>query len=354
MDSTDLQVLKAAVEWQDAGRRVTLATVVETWGASPRPPGAWMALRDDGVMMGSVSGGCVEDDLVQRVFAAGCVRAVPEVVTYGVTPDEAARFGLPCGGAMRIVVEYGPDVAVLREMAHRLGRRELLARTLDVVTGDAAVGAVEREECLSFDGRRLKTIHGPQWRLLIIGAGQASQYLAQMAMALDYEVTVCDPRAHHRAAWRIEGARVVADMPDDAVVGIAPDRRSAIVALTHDPKLDDMALIDALKSSAFYVGCLGSRPSTAKRKERLRAHFDLSDEHLDRLHAPVGLPIGSHTPPEIAVSILAEMTAIKNRLHPRVAPDPEEADLPLRGAEVPVCGAEAATARPASPGCMMA
>ncbi len=339
MDSTDLQVLKAAVEWQEAGRRVTLATVVETWGASPRPPGAWMALRDDGVMMGSVSGGCIEDDLVQRVFAAGCMRVAPEIVTYGATPDEAARFGLPCGGAMRLVVEYGPDVAVLREMAYRLGRRELLARTLDVVTGDAAVDAVQREECLSFDGRRLKTIHGPQWRLLIIGAGQPSQYLAQMALALDYEVTVCDPRTHHRAAWRIEGAKIIADMPDDAVASLAPDRRSAIVALTHDPKLDDMALIDALKSPAFYVGCLGSRASTAKRKDRLRAHFDLSDEHLGRLYAPVGLPIGSHTPPEIAVSILAEMTAIKNRLHPRVAPEPEEADLGLHGLAVPACGA---------------
>ncbi len=340
MDSTDLQVLKAAVEWQDAGRGVALATVVETWGASPRPPGAWMAMRDDGAMMGSVSGGCIEEDLVQRVFTAGR-RVMPEIVTYGVTPAEAARFGLPCGGAMRLVVEYGPDAAVLREMAHRLGKRELLARTLDVATGDAAVGPVKREERLSFDGRRLKTIHGPQWRLLIIGAGQASQYLAQMAMALDYEVMVCDPRAQHRAGWRIEGAKLVADMPDDAVLGLAPDGRSAVVALTHDPKLDDLALIDALKSDAFYVGCLGSRLNTAKRKERLRVHFDLGDDQLDRLHAPVGLPIGSHTPPEIAVSILAEITAIKNRLHPRVAPSPEESDLIAQCSEVPVCGTDA-------------
>lgn len=317
MDSTDLQVLKAAVEWLDGGRRIALATVVATWGSSPRPPGAWMALRDDGAIVGSVSGGCIEEDLVHRTRGTRDSPRVPEVVTYGVTPAEAARFGLPCGGTVRLVMEHAPDANVLREMAHRLTRREVFARTLHLATGRTALGTVGREERLSFDGSQLRTIHGPQWRLLIIGAGQASQYLAQMALALDYEVIVCDPRAEYRDAWRIEGTRFITDMPDDAVLGLGLDGRSAIVALTHDPKLDDMALIDALRSSAFYVGCLGSHVNTAKRKERLRQHFNLSDEELSRLHGPVGLPIGSHTPPEIALSILAEMTAVKNRTHPR-------------------------------------
>lgn len=324
MESADLQVLKAAIEWLDAGRSVALATVVETWGSSPRPPGAWMALRDDGAIAGSVSGGCIEEDLVRRVRGAGvqrtrgAVRSTdrPEIVTYGVTPEDAARFGLPCGGTMRLVVEPAPDAALLREMASRLARREVIARTLDVGSGQATLGPARQEARLAFDGSQLTTLHGPQWRLLIIGAGQVSQYLAQMAQALDYEIVVCDPRVEYRDAWRIEGAALITDMPDDAVLGLGLDSRSAVVALTHDPKLDDLALIDALRSPAFYVGCLGSQLNTAKRKARLRQHFDLSDQELDRLHAPVGLPIGSHTPPEIALSILAEITALKNTLHP--------------------------------------
>lgn len=317
MDSTDLQVLKSTVEWLDAGRRVALATVVETWGSSPRPPGAWMALRDDGAIAGSVSGGCVEEDLVQRARSAARAWTKPEIVTYGATPAEAVRFGLPCGGTVRLVVEHAPDESALREIAARLGQRELVARTLDVASGHTLLGPAGREERLFFDGMLLRTIHGPQWRLLIIGAGQVSQYLAQMALALDYEVMVCDPRAEYRDAWRIEGTTFVPGMPDDVVLDTGLDGRSAVVALTHDPKLDDLALIDALRTPAFYIGCLGSQRNTAMRKKRLRQHFDLGEEELGRLHGPAGLPIGSHTPPEIAVSILAEMTALKNRSQTR-------------------------------------
>lgn len=329
MDSTDLQVLEAAVEWLDAGRGVALATVVATWGSSPRPPGAWMALRDDGLIAGSVSGGCIEEDLVQRTRVAVNTTRIPEIVTYGVTPAEAARFGLPCGGTVRLVVEHAPDCSVLREMTSRLTRRDVFARTLHIASGHTTLDAVSRDERLSFDGTHLRTIHGPQWRLLIIGAGQASHYLAQMALALDYEVIVCDPRTEYRDAWQVEGTTLVTDMPDDAVLALGLDERSAIVALTHDPKLDDMALIEALRSPAFYVGCLGSHVNTAKRKERLRQHFDLSAEELGRLHGPVGLPIGSHTPPEIALSILAEMTSVKNRLNPRSGHQPDMAAVPL-------------------------
>lgn len=335
MDSTDLQVLKAAVEWLDAGRRPVLATVVETWGSSPRQPGAWMALRDDGAVAGSVSGGCIEEDMIQRVRTGMRSRRLPEVVTYGVTPAEAARFGLPCGGTVRLVVEPDPDAAVLREMASRLKQRELVTRTLDMHTGRATLGTVARGDRLAFDGASLRTIHGPQWRLLIIGAGQASQYLAQMALALDYEIIVCDPRVEYRDAWRIEGVELITDMPDDAVVRLRLDDRSAVVALTHDPKLDDLALLEALRSSAFYVGCLGSHASTARRKERLHQHFDMTEDELARLHAPVGLPIGSHTPPEIALSILAEITALKNGIAPPRRHDFDGAAARTQGCRVP-------------------
>jgi xanthine dehydrogenase accessory factor len=156
------------------------------------------------------------------------------------------------------------------------------------------------------------SIHGPRYRMLVIGAGQLSRYLCQIAVGLDYQVTVCDPREEYTDAWDVPGTRVVRTMPDDTVLDMKLDARSAVIALTHDPKLDDLALIDALRSPAFYVGALGSRANQKKRKARLKEHFELSDEELSRLHGPVGLAIGSRTPAEIAVSILAEMTAVKH------------------------------------------
>jgi xanthine dehydrogenase accessory factor len=148
--------------------------------------------------------------------------------------------------------------------------------------------------------------------LLIIGAVQISSYLATMAQALGYEVTVCDPREEYRDGWKVDGAHLSTAMPDDAVTTLRPDSGTAIVALTHDPKLDDMALLEALRSPAFYVGALGSQRSNAKRRDRLAQHFGITPDELARLHGPVGLFIGSRTPPEIAVSILAEMTAAKH------------------------------------------
>lgn len=164
---------------------------------------------------------------------------------------------------------------------------------------------------LSFDGDTLSSVHGPHWRLLVIGAGQLSKYLAQMAQALDYRVTVCDPREEYADTWDVPGVTLTRGMPDDVVISMNLDAHSAIVTLTHDPKLDDMALLEALKSPAFYVGAIGSKKNNEARRLRL-AEFDLSQREIDRLHGPVGLKIGSKTPPEIAVAILAEMTAIKN------------------------------------------
>lgn len=315
MDSTDLQVLRIAIDWLLAGHRIMLVTVAATWGSAPRPPGAWAAVRDDGVLTGSVSGGCIEDDLVQRVRKGLLTKnehRVVDIVTYGVTREEAARFGLPCGGTLRLVIETSPDVQALQQLLARTEKGELTARTLDLATGQVTLADATAQDTLIWNEQRLVTLHGPQLRLLIIGAGQISHYLASMAQALDYAVIVCDPREEYRAAWQVTNTQLVADMPDDAVLALIPDARTAIVAVTHDPKLDDLALLEALKSPAFYVGALGSRTNTAKRKERLGQYFDLSLEELNRLHGPVGLPIGSRTPAEIAVSILAEMTAVRH------------------------------------------
>jgi len=318
MDSVDLSVLKTLREWQAGKLPLWLGTVVDTFGSSPRPPGAMLALRGDGLAVGSVSGGCIEDDLVQRAQRGQLPNDRCEVLTFGVTKEEAKRFRLPCGGVIRVVVEPMQSREPIQNrdwleqvlqlvQAHRLVRRTLNLNSLQVELDNAG-----RNETISFDDATLTTVHGPRWRMLIIGAGQTSSYLARMAQALDYEVFVCDPRAEMRATWDVPYTTLMSEMPDDAVLALQADNSTVIIALTHDPKLDDMALLEALKSPAFYVGALGSLANNAKRRERLSL-FDLTDQEIARLHGPVGLDIGSRTPPEIAVSILAHLISMRNR-----------------------------------------
>jgi xanthine dehydrogenase accessory factor len=310
MDSLDLQVLTQARDWHAGGHAVWLVTVIETWGSAPRPPGALLAMRADGLVVGSVSGGCVEDDLIDRVRLGERV-ATPSLVTYGVTKEEAARFGLPCGGNLRLVQEPLHSVAWIDEVLARTSRHELVARRLHLESGEVTVEAATRGEAFQFDGLQLRALFGPRWRMLIIGAGQLSRVLAQMALALDFEVICCDPREEYHLTWDVPGTRFSKAMPDDLVLELSLDPHCAVVAVTHDPKLDDMVLLEALKSPAFYIGALGSRGNTAKRKERL-ALFDLSHQEIERLHGPVGLHIGARTPAEIAVSILAEVVAVRS------------------------------------------
>jgi xanthine dehydrogenase accessory factor len=310
MDSLDLQVLKQARDWHAAGHPVWLVTVIETWGSAPRPPGALLAMRGDGLVAGSVSGGCVEDDLIDRVRQGERVGR-PSLIAYGVTKEEAARFGLPCGGNLRLVQEPLTETGWLDEILRRTAQHELVARILDLESGRVVIEPAARGEAFAFDGRTLRALFGPRWRMLIIGAGQLSRALAQMALMLDFEVICCDPREEYHLTWDIPGTTFSKAMPDDLAVELQLDPHCAVVAVTHDPKLDDLALLEALKSPAFYVGALGSRGNTAKRKERL-ALFDLSAVEIGRLHGPIGLDIGSRTPGEIAVSILAEVIAVRN------------------------------------------
>jgi xanthine dehydrogenase accessory factor len=310
MDSLDLQVLTQARDWHAQGHAVWLVTVIETWGSAPRPPGALLAMRADGLVAGSVSGGCVEDDLIDRVRNGERVDR-PSLITYGVTKEEAARFGLPCGGNLRLVQEPLQSVDWLDEVLRRTQQHELVARIVDLESGRVTVEPATRGEAFSFDGHCLRALFGPRWRMLIIGAGQLSRALAQMALALDFEIICCDPREEYHLTWDVPGTLFSKSMPDDLVVELQLDPHSAVVAVTHDPKLDDMALLEALKSPAFYVGALGSRSNTAVRKERL-ALFDLTATEIARLHGPIGLDIGSRTPAEIAVSILAEVIAVRN------------------------------------------
>jgi xanthine dehydrogenase accessory factor len=309
MDSMDLEVLRSAQRWLGEGRAVSLVTVAKTWGSAPRPVGALLAVAADGRFAGSVSGGCVEEDLVARLRDA--IPARPETVTYGVSAEEARRFGLPCGGTLQLVVEPLRDRETLVPVLAAVEQRQPVARTLDLASGRAQIAPATRGQALAFDGTLLTAVYGPCWRLLIIGAGQLPRYLAEFALAMDYQVVVCDPREDYADQWPVVGARLTRAMPDDVVRELALDQQSAVVALTHDPKLDDMALMEALKSDAFYVGALGSKANNDKRRQRL-AELDLAPREIARLRGPVGLPIGARTPPEIAIAVLAEITALRN------------------------------------------
>lgn len=334
MDSADHEVLTAAADWLDAGQRVYLATVARTWGSSPRPVGSILAVREDACFVGSVSGGCIEDDLSARLAAQGTSLVLPRIESYGVSAEQTHRFGLPCGGRLDLVVEQLSNPQPLRIILRAMQERRLVQRRLCLRTGEVSLHAAPRDAQFRFDGDNLVKSFGPAWRLLLIGAGQLSRFVAQMAQALDYEVVVCDPRDEYATSWSVPNVPVDLRSPDDAVRALAGDARTAVLALTHEPKLDDLALMEALQSPAFYVGALGSRNNNAKRRQRL-ASLDLPAAAITRLHGPVGLPIGSRTPAEIAVAILAELTAVRNGIVLRA----QEAVVP----EIKKCPASSAS-----------
>ena len=324
MENLDVMVLRTLRNWRRAGKRALLATVVRTWGSSPRPVGSIMALCEDGSVVGSVSGGCIEDDLIYKHTQAYANKDVPHdvpnampmgppsFIKYGITADEAHQFGLPCGGTLELLLEFDPDAASLTQLVKDLEGGQLVQRTVRLADGAVSLKPSARPEDLSVTATELVNTFGPEYRMLLIGAGQLTEYLATMALFSGFSVSVCDPREEYRGAWSVPNVTVVSDMPDDVVTAFKPDRRSCVVALTHDPKLDDLALLEALKSEAFYVGAIGSRRNNEARKERMIEHFDQTAASLASLRGPIGIYIGSKTPPEIAVSVMAEILAVKN------------------------------------------
>ena len=354
MENLDVMVLRTLRDWRSHHKRALLATVVRTWGSSPRPVGSIMALCEDGAVVGSVSGGCIEDDLIfqyTQAYAsltspASADKKIPSgppaFVKYGVTADEAHRFGLPCGGTLELLIEYDPDGTSLTHLVQMLGDGQLTQRAVRLKDGAVsltrAIGAAE----LSVSSTELVNTFGPEYRMLLIGAGQLTEYLATMALFSGFAVTVCDPREEYRSAWSVDGATVLSEMPDDVVIAFKPDRRSCVIALTHDPKLDDLALMEALETEAFYVGAIGSRRNNEARHDRMTEHFSIAADSLARLRGPIGIYIGSKTPSEIAVSVMAEVLAVKNGVTlPRdMAVAQAKNDLAVAGNEASerVCG----------------
>ena len=322
MQAVDKEVIGSILGWLEAGQPCWLATVVQTWGSSPRPVGSLLACSTNGNLVGSLSGGCVEDDLLEKLTQGELAAHKAQFFQYGITAEDTEKFGLPCGGHLYIVVEpQQPEAATISHfhaLNNALSERRCVQRTVNLADQTTSVKDTPQHQALIWnaDSQTLTHTYGPRHQLFIIGAGMVSKYLAEMALLLDYDVTVCDPREDLLNDFGVQNIRCIVDMPDDAVRAHAQDEATAIVALTHDPRIDDMGLMEALTTKAFYIGAMGSTRTSASRRERLLA-LDVSASDIDKLHAPIGLPIGSKTPPEIAIAILAEITAV--RKHQRSA-----------------------------------
>jgi len=310
MQNSQLEVLQGCLECLQQGQKVTLVSVAKTWGTSPRPVGALLAVSSEGRFFGSVSGGCVEEDLIEQLKLNPAQK--PHIMIYGETQEQRHRFGLPCGGALELVVEPFNDIEELQKLIEAIEQRHSLYRSVSLANGEISHKSLQAEHNPNLADQVWSNVFGPLWQMIIVGAGETGRYLAEMSQALGYQVLVSDPRPEYRKNWPMKNIELLPGFPDDVLDSLAIDHRSVIVTVAHDPKVDDMALLSALKSSAFYVGSLGSKVNNHNRRERLMEHFGFSQQEVNRLQGPVGLPIGSKTPPEIALAILAEVTALRN------------------------------------------
>ncbi len=313
---------ETALDWHRAGRGAALATVIQTWGSAPRQPGAQLAIAGDGQMAGSVSGGCVEGAVVAEALDA-LQDGRPRLLTYGVSDVDAFSVGLACGGTIRVLVEpLGeegarlPEAMLARITAARAARKPVAYGIQPDGWARRLIGPEDPAAAARFRADRSGTeeesgefiaVFNPPLRLLVVGAVHIAQALLPMARLAGYDPVLIDPREAFGSPARFPGTTIVHDWPDEALATQAPDARTAVVTLTHDPKLDDPAIIAALGSPAFYLGCLGSTRTHAKRLDRLRA-AGVDEAALARIHAPVGLAIGARSPAEIAVSVMAQIT----------------------------------------------
>jgi xanthine dehydrogenase accessory factor len=275
-----------------------------------------LAVSNGGHFFGSVSGGCVEEDLISRLAKHPAKQAT--LLLYGETQEQRHHFGLPCGGVLQLVAEPFNDINEIKNLIHKIENREAVYRTTffsdDAKDLQHTVSSTEfsAKHKIALSEKSWSNIFGPVWHLIIVGAGETGQYLVQFANSLGFQVSITDPRPDYRANWPLDNFPLLHGFPDDAIESIHVDKRTAIVTVAHDPRVDDMALLQALKSDAFYVGALGSKANNDQRRERLIEHFDFSQKQVARLHGPVGVPIGSITPAEIALAVMAEITALKN------------------------------------------
>lgn len=345
MQSSQQHIIESVSAWLETPEPVWLCTILKTWGSSPRPVGAMLACRVGGELVGSLSGGCIEEDFLEQL-RDGSLKARydseggPFLIEYGATEAEQARLKLPCGGQLHVLLEYleptPTNQTLFQSLVSSLHEHRPVSRRVDLSTGDISL---EEEPAASDQGceegapvsdkagktpsaavvlTQSSMVHrlNPVYRLLLLGAGDVARYVAEMALALEYDVTLCDPRPNYLDHWEVSGVELSDRLPDDLVRERFSNPYSGIVALAHDPRVDDMALMEALKTPAFYVGAMGSERTSAARRERL-PELGLSEAEIASLYAPIGFGIGSKTPAEIAIAVMAEITAVRYGRRPR-------------------------------------
>jgi len=318
MLSSQQQIIYHVSQWLESDRPVWLCTILKTWGSSPRPIGAMMACTLDGELMGSISGGCIEEDFLEQLRDGSLKQQFDEEggkpfkVKYGKTAEEQARLKLPCGGQLHVLLEFieptDTNKGVFARLNSDLENHQQVSRHLDLNTGEITASDSSSEEAVIIDQGVMIHSLSPMYRLLLLGAGDVARYVAELALVLEYHVTLCDPRPNYLDNWEVDGVEVTSRLPDDVVRERFSNPYSGVIALAHDPRVDDMALMEALKTDAFYVGAMGSERTSASRRERL-PELGLTKDEIDILHAPIGFQIGSKTPAEIAIAIMAEVTA---------------------------------------------
>lgn len=313
MRQLDLQVVEAALQWVREGHAVWLCTVLSTYGSAPRAPGAMLVARADGQYIGSLSGGCIEEAFLDSL-ARGELRAPAQIVRYGESDDERQRLRLPCGGILQVLVEHrAPDerwAVHLQELYDALLGQRRLVRDLDLSSGafmlvpDDQGGEVTRVET-----ERVRVRIGPALRLILAGLSPVAEYCASFARAIGCEVIACDPRQEMRER-SLEGITFHPLLPSEFIAAGHCHEATAVVALTHDPRIDDLALMEAVHTPAFYIGAMGSRKTSAQRAERLARVGGLSEQQIARIHMPIGLDLGSKAPAEIALSVVADVLRV--------------------------------------------
>lgn len=316
MQTDNHAVLTQAKKWCLDGLTPWLCTIVKTVGSSPRPIGSMLTCLRSGEITGSLSGGCVEEDFLERLSRGEVDGRRPQLIEFGVSPQQNEKLGLPCGGSLIVLAQQlgTESLTWLRPLVKSIQQRKCQIRNVDLHSGETVLHDSKQFTQLALESDRLSQCFGPQMRMLLVGAGQLSQTLAELALAMDYEVLITDTRQTMLDQWSGPAVTLIQGMPDDVALSRAADRFSIVITLTHDPRIDDMALMAALETDAWYVGALGSLRTTAERKKRLLA-LGLASDAIDRLQAPVGLAIGSKTPVEIAVSIMAQITQLRRGAH---------------------------------------
>lgn len=310
----DKEIIKKAIDLLKDNQYITLCTVVKTWGSSPRPVGSIMIISQAGKLYGSVSGGCIEDDLLNKYHNNYFNDSSLNILTYDAS-TENAHVKIPCGSQLKIVSEKISHAKDFISINNSLIKGLRVTRTLNLNNLDSSIDAsLSNSDSLSYTQEKLIRTFGPTWQILVIGANHITPYINQLANMLGYKIIICDPRKNYRENYTEEyGNEIIALMPDDAVTLYSNDFYNIVLSLSHDPKLDDMALMTALELNIFYVGAIGSKKSQEDRRKRLK-QLGLSHASINKLHGPVGLNINSQTPAEIAVSIFADLTRLKNNL----------------------------------------